>query len=176
MPTSIETPRLLLRPFTLEDTAAVFEFNSNPQVTQYVGMAPLETMEQARTILTDVILKNYEDYGYGRYAVVHKADNKVIGFSGLKYLVEHKGATDIGYRFLPEYWGKGIATESALPFMDYGFGELGLDRIVGFAYPENVASVRILEKLGLTYIKTAPYEEGDKDCLWYERWKDSRNL
>ena len=74
----------------------------------------------------------------------------VIGFAGLKWLVE-LGEVDLGYRFLPAYWGVGLATEAGEAVLRYGFERLGLRRVIGLVMPENTASIRVLEKLGLRF-------------------------
>lgn len=167
MKTIIETERLILRPFDMNDAEAVYEFNSNPEIMKYTGDELLHSLERAKEIINDVWFSDYEKYGYGRYAVVHKADNKVIGFCGLKYLPE-LDATDIGYRFLPEYWGKGIATEAAKPFIEYGFKHFGLKRIIGIAMPDNIGSCKVLEKIGLSFYKVDDYNGDGIMCNWYE--------
>ena len=91
--------------------------------------------------------------------------NKVIGFSGLKWDSEIE-ETDIGYRFLPEYWGKGIATESCIPLLQYGFDDLELEQIVGLTYPENIASCKVLEKIGMKKYKNGHLPGDDKECIW----------
>lgn len=163
----IETERLILRPFTDTDVEAVLEFNSHPEVVRYTGEEPLQTLEEAQSVINTVRNRDYNVQGYGRMAVVHKLDNKVIGFSGLKWEADIE-ETDIGYRFLPKYWGKGIATESCLPLLEYGFVELGLHRIVGLAYPANVASCKVLEKIGMQHYKTDYFPGDDKKCLWHK--------
>ena len=87
-------------------------------------------------------------YGFGRWATVYKANNEVIGFAGLKYLPEFN-EVDLGYRFLPEYWGMGLATEASIACLAWGFDTLKLTRIVGYTLPENLASIRVLEKMGM---------------------------
>jgi RimJ/RimL family protein N-acetyltransferase len=83
-------------------------------------------------------------------AVIEKASGRLVGFSGLKYLEDLREA-DVGYRFLPDCWGKGYATESARVLMEQGRREHGLTRIVGMVHPDNPASSRVLEKLGLRF-------------------------
>jgi RimJ/RimL family protein N-acetyltransferase len=101
----IETNRVILREFELNDLQAVFDFSSNTEVQKYTGDVVLNNLDQTKDIIVNVWFSDYKKYGYGRYAVVYKPDNKVIGFAGLKYLPELR-ETDIGFRFLPEYWGK----------------------------------------------------------------------
>jgi RimJ/RimL family protein N-acetyltransferase len=95
----------------------------------------------------------YEKYGYARYAMVHKGDQRVIGFCGLKFNSE-VGMPDIGYRMLPEYWGQGFATEAALAVLEYSRDVLGVEKYFGDVVEENVASIRVLEKLGLRHVDT----------------------
>jgi ribosomal-protein-alanine N-acetyltransferase len=144
----IETERLLLREFVEDDAEAFHAFNSDPEVMRHTGEAPWESVAQARQMI-----RNYPDYrrhGYGRWAVVFKPDDRVVGFNGLKYL-DDLDEVDLGYRFLPEYWGRGIATESSLAVVRHGFETLELARIIGLVLPENPGSIRVLEKVGMRY-------------------------
>ena len=144
----IETDRLILRKFTRDDVSDVFEFSSNLEVVKWTGDKTISRKEEALDIIENIWLHEYDEIGYARYAVYHKKDKKVIGFSGLKYEPEWD-ATDIGYRLLPQYWGKGLATESVLPFISLGFNNFSLSKIIGAAYQINKASCRILEKIGM---------------------------
>jgi len=164
----IETDRLILRAFVDSDVEDVFAFNSHPEVIRYTGDILIKSLQDAQDIITTIWTRDYEVRGYGRFAVVHKEDNKVIGFSGLKWEAEI-GETDIGYRFLPDYWGQGIATESCIPVMEYGFNELGLEQIVGLAYPENIASCKVLQKIGMKKYKTGCFPGDVKECNWYKK-------
>jgi|GEM_PF-153803 len=165
--TIIETDRLILRRFVDSDVEAVFEFNSHPEVVKYTGEVPLQSMDEAQKIISTIWHRDYDIQGYGRFAVVYKPDNKVIGFSGLKWETDIDN-TDIGYRFLPEYWGKGIATESCIPLLKYGFKELGLHQILGLALPENAASSNVLQKIGMDHYKTENFPGEDLLCKWYK--------
>ena len=140
----------------------MFELNSNPLVQMYTGDALVATKEQAEEILHNIVLKDYEIYGYGRFAVIHKPDQKLIGFTGIKYLPEANGESDLGYRFLPEYWGKGIATESSKMSLKFAFKKLKLKRIFGFAELENSASKNVLLKVGFKLDKIDFYP-GEED-------------
>ncbi len=163
----IETERIALRKFTLTDAPAVLEFNSNEDVVRYTGEKAIQSLEEAKEIIVGTWFSDYQTYGYGRYAAVYKPENKVIGFAGLKYESEI-GMTDIGYRFLPKYWGKGLATEISKAILDYGFNKLKLKRIIGIAMPENKASANVLEKIGLQYYKTDGFLNDGGAYLWYE--------
>ncbi len=127
----------------------------------------MKSIDEAIHIIQNTNLKDFEKYGYGRFAVIHKADQKLIGFSGLKYLPE-LDETDVGYRFLPEYWGKGFATESARASIQFGFDTLKLKRIIGVAMKDNLASINVLLKCGLSYYKTAEYDGDGLENRWYQ--------
>ena len=125
---TIETERLLLRPFTLDDVEASYQMNSDPEVTRYTNDGGVKTREQIRHLIKDHVLSDYQKHGFGRFAVVLKEENRFIGFSGLKYLPD-LDEVDIGYRFLRAYWGQGFATESARVSMKFGFEELNLEEL-----------------------------------------------
>jgi len=159
MPATIETPRLLLRPLTLDDAAAYWPLLRLPEVLRYVGEAPKTSVDEVRRILQAAPLTDYAVHGYGRMACIEKSSGNLVGFSGLKYLADLR-ETDIGYRFLPECWGKGYATESAQALIAQGRAQHGLARIVGLVDPANGASRRVLEKLGLVYERDLDEAEG----------------
>lgn len=144
----LETPRLIMREFCEEDAGHLFELNSDPDVTRYVGEGPYVSLDAARDFIRNY--NQYEKYRQGRLNVFDKKTGEYIGWSGLKY-IEDEGYTDIGYRLLKQHWGKGYATESAKASLDYGFKTLGLDKIVGRAMKQNIASIAVLKKLGMQY-------------------------
>jgi len=164
----IKTARLILRKFTLEDALAVYQFSSNKEVQKYTGDILIHSIDEAKSIIKNVWSADYQKHGYGRWAVVYKENQKIIGFAGLKYLPELE-LTDIGFRFLPEYWNKGIATEASIPILKYGFNVLKLDKIIGIADPKNTGSCKVLEKIGLSFYKSDVYDEtDDKKYHWYQ--------
>ena len=146
----IETERLLLRTFTEEDAALIYELNLDPDVIRYTG-DPVRDTSHALEVLQKTILPQYALYNHGRWAVHVKPQLQFIGWCGLKTRPE-RNEIDLGYRFLKNAWGKGYATESAYACIKYGFEKLGLRRIVGRAMPENTGSLRVLEKCGMTFI------------------------
>ncbi len=163
----IETERLILRPFVESDYQAVYDFASDDEVQKYTGQKSITSVEEAKAIIKNSFYKDYATYGYGRWAVIYKPDNRLIGFNGLKFMPEVND-TDIGYRYLKEYWGKGIATEAAKPMIKYGFEHLNLEKIIGIAMHENVASCKVLEKLGLVYYKKDYFLDSDRTFNWYQ--------
>lgn len=146
----LETERLLLRTFTTEDARLIYELNKDPDVTRFTG-DPITDIAHARQVLEQVILPQYVLYNHGRWAVHAKPSLEFIGWCGLKKRPE-RNEIDLGYRFLKSTWGKGYATEAAFACIKYGFEKLGLKRIVGRAMPGNIASLKVLEKCGMTYV------------------------
>ncbi len=159
----IETDRLLLREFILDDAEKFYQLNLNPNVIKYTGNVAFKSIEEAKSLL-----ENYKDYqlnNYGRWAVINKDSNKFLGWCGLKY-DELENETDIGFRFFEEEWNKGYATESAAACLKYGFDVLKLNRIIGRAMKENTTSIKVLEKIGLTYETDCMFE--NKEAVIYK--------
>lgn len=146
----IETERLILRTFNIEDAQLIFELNEDPVVTRYTG-DPIKDLPQAKLILEQIILPQYALYNHGRWAAHIKQNMQFIGWCGLKNRPELK-EIDLGYRLKKNFWGNGYATEAAYSCLKYGFEKLNLDRIVGRAMSQNIASIRVLEKCGMQYI------------------------
>ena len=157
MPDFIETDRLILRRFTLDDAEAAFEMNSDPEVMKYVPGGISKSVEEVRESIQKNTLDDYEKYGFGRSAIILKATNEFVGFTGLKNDLD-LGGVDLGYRLIRRFWGKGIATESARPFINIAFNEMNLKTVLGGAMPENIASVTILKKMGMTYRYSQVFE------------------
>ena len=154
----IETDRMILRKFSIDDYQSVYEFGSNVEVQKYTGDKILTSPIQAKIIIKEVLFPDYKKYGYGRLAAIFKPENKIIGFAGLKYL--------------PECWGKGIATEVSIEIIRYGFEILKLENIIGIADPINIGSYRVLEKIGLKFYKLDTYDEDNKKYNWYQLSKE----
>ena len=148
----IETERLLIRPFKMEDIAPSYVMNLDAEVSKYTGDGGIVSEKEIERRIIENVFGDYEKYGFGRLAVELKGENKFIGFTGLKYL-EDMDEVDLGYRFMKEYWGKGIATEAAKACVSLGFDSLGLKRMIAMVLPENTGSIRVLEKLNFIYEK-----------------------
>ncbi len=163
--TQLETPRLRLRLFTPDDLQVMFELNSDPEIIRYAEATPTKTLEEARQRLEEGPLADYKKYGYGRFAVELKESGQVIGFCGIKYLPEID-LPEVGYRYLKEYWGRGIGTEAARVCVDFARDDLEIDKLVALIVPENTGSIRIAEKLGMS--KGPLIHIFDTDALQYE--------
>ncbi len=146
----LETPRLFLRQFTEADASLIRQLNSEPGVLQYIPEPVPESDERARQIIADIILPQYKN-NLGRWAVHLKETNEFIGWCGLKWLKE-TDEIDLGYRFIPAAWGKGYATEAASHTLKYGLQQLQLKKIVAHAHIDNIASQKVLEKIGMQYV------------------------
>jgi len=152
----IDTGRLILRRFTLDDLPAFYQLCSRPEIIRYAQSTPLASLEEARAMMHAAPFHDYATYGYGRFACVWKESGEVIGFSGVKYVPEI-GDTELGYRFLPEFWGLGLATEAGRASIEFARTDLHLGRLVAMVHPENVASATVLTKLGFAVEKQLRY-------------------
>lgn len=144
---AVDTGRMLLRPFDENDLDAFYRLGTVAEAIRYVGNTPFGSREQALQAMRDGPLADYERYGFGRLACVWKDSGEVIGFSGLKYMAA-VDAVELGYRFLPEYWGLGLATESGRACLSLARDVHALNRLVGLVHPDNAGSARVLSKLG----------------------------
>ena len=146
----LQTPHLILRPFTEADAPLIFALNSDSEVVKYLHEPVLQNEEQAAKILLDIILPQYKN-NLGRWAIHTKHNMDFIGWCGLKYRPE-LDEIDLGYRLMQKAWGNGFATEAAQHTLDHGFKILHLKLITGRAHVENIASIKVLEKIGMNFI------------------------
>ncbi len=165
MDSLIETENLFLREITFDDKEELFQLHSDPHVQQWTGEPVVKSMKEIEQSIRGR-RNDYRNYGYGRLAVIQKETNEFIGWAGLSYLPEFD-QVDLGYRLKKKYWGRGIATEASKAIIEYGFNVLNLDEIIAIALAENKTSIRVMEKIGMTYDKQAPYDEVIQDAIWY---------
>lgn len=166
----IESKRLILRELNFSDSKNFYNLNSDPEVLKYTGDIAFSSISEAESFLI-----NYDDYkrnGFGRWAVISKDSNEFIGQCGLK-LNEEK-LIDLGFRFFKNQWGKGYATESARASLEYGFNDLKLNKIIGRAFVDNRASVRVLEKLKMNFWKNDSCN-GIENAVYYKINKTQYN-
>jgi ribosomal-protein-alanine N-acetyltransferase len=152
----LQTNRLYLRELTVDDAENFYLLNSDADVIKYTGDKPFESIEKARQFLENY--KPYQEFGYGRWAVIDKTNEAFLGWCGLKFSSELQ-ETDIGFRFFKKYWNQGFATESAKACIHFGFENLNLTKIVGRAMQENTASVKVLEKTGMQFVDIIDFEK-----------------
>ena len=144
-----ENPRLILKQFTETDAPLILQLNSDPEIVKYVHEPVLTTLEEAKKIIADIILPQYKN-NLGRWATYTKSSDEFIGWCGLKYRPE-LDEIDLGYRLKKSAWGKGYATEAAKHTLDHSFNKLDLKLITGRAHIENIASIKVLEKIGMHF-------------------------
>lgn len=151
-----ETDRLILREFSLEDAQSFYELNLDNEVMKYTADRVFKNLEESTELIRNY--KEYEKNGYGRWTVVLKQTHEILGWCGLKY-IDSVQEVDLGYRLHRKYWNKGYATEASSVAIAVGFEQYDLDLIVGRTMTDNIASRRVLEKIGMTYWKDFDFEE-----------------
>lgn len=155
----ITTPRLILRPFERGDAAALYSLNSNSAVLRYTGDSAFATLAAAVEFIESY--DHYARHGFGRWAVIHKREDRFIGFCGLRR-DESNGEVDLGFRFFQQYWSKGFATEAGQASLETGFNHYGLETIVGRCLRENLPSISVLQKLGMEFSDVRE----DRGLMW----------
>lgn len=152
---TVKTDRLVLRPFTDHDAEELHRILAQEGVLRYFPTPDPPPLDRVQKLVAKQ-LEHWEEHGFGWWAVELKSDDGIIGWNGLQYLTETE-EVEIAYLLAKTHWGKGLATEGAREGLKYGFEILGLERIIGLVHPENIASQRVLEKLGLTFNNEAEY-------------------
>ena len=170
----LQTKDFITRDIEEDDLEGMFDLDSNSRVHKYLGENPIKTKDQARDIIKN-IREQYDTNGIGRWAIEDKKTGEFIGWTGFRLegkLRPDREYIDIGYRLREKFWGKGIATETALACLKYGFETLNYDKICGCAEIEHIASNKILQKIGLKYIEDFKFEK--HNLHWYvltqEEW------
>jgi len=144
----LETPRLVLREFTHEDDAFVLRLLNEPSWLRFIGDRGVRTLPDARRYLDDGPRRSYARNGFGLWCVVPKGGDAPVGMCGLLRR-DTLADVDVGFAFLPEAWGRGYARESAAAVLDHARDVLGLRRVLAITDPENAASIRVLERVGM---------------------------
>lgn len=169
----IETERLLLREIVESDIEGMYDLDADVEVHQYLGKNPVQNKEQSLEVI-NFIRQQYIDNGIGRWAIIDKETNDFVGWTGLKYVTEltnnHINYYDLGYRLRKKYWGKGIATESAVASLRLAFEILHANAVYAMADVDNDGSNAILKKIGFTKVETFDLEGVDHH--WYEITKE----
>jgi RimJ/RimL family protein N-acetyltransferase len=162
----LETQRLIVRRFSLEDAAFALELVNDPAWLQYIGDRKVRTLADARAYLRKGALDMYDRVGFGMFVVTLKSSGEPIGTCGL-IKRDSLDDVDIGFAFLPGFRGQGFALESAAAVLDYGRRSLGLTRIVAIVSPANRRSIAILEKIGLKYERMMKLPGEDEEISLY---------
>lgn len=152
----LETDRLLLRRFTADDLENLVSLHGDPEVMRYInGGQPVSRAEVCATVLPGM-LASYERFaGFGFWAAVERVSGDFLGWFELRPTeTSGPGEVELGYRLCRSAWGKGYATEGARALVRKGFAELGVVRIFATTMAVNTASRRVMEKVGLRYVRT----------------------
>ncbi|HVV08928.1 GNAT family N-acetyltransferase [Amycolatopsis sp.] len=154
MGTFLETGRLTLRRFTVEDTDNLIELDSDPEVMRFLSGGVPTPPEQVRDEILPRLLGYYETFeGFGCWAVQEKGSGEFLGWYSLRPDPQSEGV-ELGYRLRRSAWGRGYATEAGKALLHKGFTELGVERVWAQTMTVNVRSRRVMEKLGLRYVRT----------------------
>ena len=143
-------PRVAWREHTPADAEGIFELLSIPEVFRYTSDEEVSSVEQIREFLVR-LQAEAEDPEREKFKLALTLDGEFIGTGGLEVSSRHHRRGEIGYMLHPRHWGKGLGTEAAALLVAFGFEEMKLHRVEALAAPENTASCRILEKVGMTF-------------------------
>lgn len=160
----VETERLRLRSFRQEDLADLYLVFGDTEVMRYISGGEARSLEETKTGLARTI-EGWQSRGFGFWAVTPKGSDKVIGYCGFMFL-EGTPEIELAYGLAKSHWGSGFATEAARACLRYGFAEMKLERIVAVVNPENTASQRVLENVGMRYTKDVHHYNAD--LMYYE--------
>jgi RimJ/RimL family protein N-acetyltransferase len=160
-----ETERLLLRGWRDEDLEPFVALCADPRVMRWVGRGRPQDRAQAEASL-QAIRDHWVLHGFGLWVAQERATGELAGFVGLARLNDRSGGVEIGWRLRRESWGRGLATEGALVARDHAFGELGLTRVVALVHPENAASIRVAEKLGMRFERERRSRHGTPELVY----------
>jgi len=151
VPLPLQTERLVIRPYRDDDATALHEVFGSPEVMRWTPSAPSKDVEETRQRLARTMAFTLrQPPGLGLWALELKTSSEFLGQVGV-FPVEGKGPdVEVAYELAPRVWGHGYATEAARALVEYGFGELGLRRIVALILPDNARSRNVASKCGMT--------------------------
>jgi RimJ/RimL family protein N-acetyltransferase len=154
----LETERLLLKEFTVNDLEAFALLMTDPEVMRFSLKGPMKDIEQVKEYFQKKILDHYAQHGYGLYAVFYKADNCLIGGIGLlSQDIDGERKTELAYRLHPQYWGKGLATEACLALVLHAFDKLRLKELISIIDPKNIRSLEVAKRIGMKFLKETTF-------------------
>ncbi len=161
------TERLMLRRLEVEDAAFILELLNSEAWLKYIGDRHVKTLDAAEKYLKEKVMPGYTMNGMGMMLVENKELKVPMGICGL---LTRKGlnAPDMGFAFLPAYTGMGFAKESAIPVLNFAKEELRLPKVQAITVKENKTSIRLLEKLGMRYIKTIMIPDDEEELMLFE--------
>ena len=154
----LETDRLVLRKLSVDDAQFILELVNEPSWLRFIGDKGVRTIDDARNYILQGPVASYERFGFGLYLTELKDSGIPIGICGLvkREALENP---DIGFAFLPKFWGKGFAYESASAVLGFARTELGLNRILAITTPDNHSSIKLLERVGMSFEELVRFSE-----------------
>jgi RimJ/RimL family protein N-acetyltransferase len=162
----LETERLSLRRFTLEDAAFALKLVNEPAFIANVGDKGVRSLDDARRYLAEGPIAMYERHGYGLWHAALRETGAAVGMCGLLKR-DILPDVDVGYAYLPEFRGRGLASEAARAVLRHGERKFGLRRVIAVVAEGNQASIRVLEKIGLRYERMYPMYPGQPEVRLY---------
>lgn len=162
----IETERLYLRKFTLDDAPFILELLNTPTWLQFIGDRNVHSIEDAENYLKNGSLKSYQENGFGFYAVIEKTSSKTIGMCGL-IKRDSLPDIDIGFAFLPHLISKGFGYEAASATLNYALNTLQIKRIIAIVNPDNEKSIGLIKKIGLHFEKMIKFGDEEKELMLF---------
>lgn len=163
----IKTDRLLLLKPEITDLEIYFKINNKPENNMFNPAGPMESISVAE-ISFDKLLNHWKEYGFGQWKILTQEKNAIIGFGGLSFKqYDNENKLNLGYRIDKKYWGKGYATEVARYSIHHGLKCLEKDEIYGLVRPDHKASIRVLEKCGMTLFGELDDVPGEAKSIIY---------
>jgi [ribosomal protein S5]-alanine N-acetyltransferase len=162
----IETERLILRKFTLDDAPFMLELLNTPTWLQFIGDRNVHSIEDAENYLKNGTFKSYQENGFGFYAVIEKTSGKTIGMCGL-IKRDSLPDIDIGFAFLPNLISKGFGYEAASATLDYAKNTLKINRIIAIVNPDNEKSIGLIKKIGMQFEQMIKFGNEDKELMLF---------
>ena len=161
-----ETDRLILQPTTLADAEFIFELVNTPKWFKNIGDRNVKSVDDAKAYIENRMTPQLEKLGYGNYTLIRKVDNRKIGTCGL-YNREGLEGIDIGFALLPDFENLGYGYESAAKLLEVGIKVFHIKRISAITTQENIASQKLIEKLGLKYVNIIKIPDDEEELLLY---------
>jgi RimJ/RimL family protein N-acetyltransferase len=164
---SYQTQRLIIKQVDKTDASFLLELMNTPKWHKYIGDRNVYNIDDAIAYISEKMTPQFDRLGFGNFIVIRKLDGLKIGSCGL-YDREGLEGVDIGFGFLPKFEKQGYAFESALKMKDLAIKEFGLKTINAITNKDNIPSQKLLEKLGLSYIKPIKLPNSDEEIMFYQ--------
>ncbi|WP_288442967.1 GNAT family N-acetyltransferase [uncultured Pantoea sp.] len=162
----IETERLRLEPFALSHLAGLRAMDDDPEIMRYINEGQVKSQDETLATI-ERVQQRWQRYGFSWWALREKSSDDIVGAACLQHLAHQEQAPlEIGWRLLRSSQGKGYATEAATAIVQFATGQIGVDYLVAVAHPENLASHRVMQRLGMRY--RGIEQHYDQPCVVYE--------